>query len=507
MTHKNVLLIVADDLGKYVGCYGSRSIKTPHLDKLASQGSRFDLAFASTPSCSGSRTTIYTGLHTHENGQYGLQQGISSHFQTFNFVDSGPRLFNDAGYLTGIIGKVHVGPSSVYPWTVFEESESRDVAWVSDRAGAFFDRAKKEDKPFHLTIGWIDPHRVIQTRGGFGNDQQSTFDKRVKEIQVGPEDVEVPKWLSDVPEVRAELVEYYKSIYRMDQGIGFVLGELEKAGLADDTLVIFTSDNGPPFINSKTTMYDAGSCLPLVVRKPGAGTGVTNPNMVSFIDILPTCLEWAGIRLDVKGSRREHELEKMDQKPSPPRRGRSFLSIIDRDDLLPSDQWQHHIFGSHTFHEWTNYWPTRVLRDRRYKYHRNIAWRLDFPFASDLYASLSYEGMRKQSDPVMIGKRSLQNYLFRPAEELYDLENDPEEVENLADKPEHRDRLKAMRRELELWQQLTRDKWLYRDGQSLRVLDRYAKEGLKIPDRFDADSKSFNSMEARLMSLGPDSIK
>ena len=97
---KNVLLIVADDLGKFLGCYGNKGVTTPHLDKLASEGARFDYAFASTASCSGSRSTIYTGLHTHENGQYGLMQA-RTHFQTFDHVDSGAKLFNHAGYLTG----------------------------------------------------------------------------------------------------------------------------------------------------------------------------------------------------------------------------------------------------------------------------------------------------------------------------------------------------------------------------------------------------------------------
>ena len=102
MSHgkKNVLFMVADDLGKYLGCYGVKSVSTPHLDKFAAENVKFDMAYASTASCSGSRSTIYTGLHTHENGQYGLNS-IATHFQTFEFVDTLPALFNQAGYLTG----------------------------------------------------------------------------------------------------------------------------------------------------------------------------------------------------------------------------------------------------------------------------------------------------------------------------------------------------------------------------------------------------------------------
>lgn len=103
-TKRNILLIIADDLGKYVGCYGCPSVTTPNLDKLSAEGVRFDMGFASTASCSGSRSTIYTGLHTHENGQYGLMQQ-RTHFQTFDHIDSLPLLFNHAGYLTGSVYK------------------------------------------------------------------------------------------------------------------------------------------------------------------------------------------------------------------------------------------------------------------------------------------------------------------------------------------------------------------------------------------------------------------
>ena len=451
--HKNILFLIADDLGKYVGCYGCKSVSTPNLDRLASQGVKFDLAFASTASCSGSRSTIYTGLHTHENGQYGLNI-FRHHFQTFPHVETAPQLFNAAGYKTGIIGKVHVGTNDVYPWEHRQESDTRDVAWVADQVDAFCESAKKEDRPFYLTVGFVDPHRDITTRGGFGNDE--TYDKRVSSIDLKPEDVEVPSWLTDLPETRQELVEYYKAVHRTDSGVGMILDALEKQGLADSTLVLFTSDNGPPFINAKTTLYDAGTCLPLLVRQPGGKAGITNPNMISYIDFLPTFLDWAEIKPEVHGESTVQPgggFETGKKATPPPRRGRSFLPITQREDVVPESEWQHHVFGSHTFHELQNYWPTRVLRTRRYKYHRNIAWRLDFPFASDLYASYSFEGMRNASkDKPMIGSRSLKNYLFRPSEELFDLENDPEEIDNLAEDPAHKELLLQLRETLEQWQ-------------------------------------------------------
>ena len=472
---KNILLLIADDLGSYVGCYGCKSIKTPCLDKLAAEGTRFDMAFASTASCSGSRSTIYTGLHTHENGQYGLNW-FRTHFQTFHHIDSAPALFNQAGYQTGIVGKVHVGPPEVYPWQVCNESDTRDVAWVADQGEAFFKLAKESSLPFFLTVGYIDPHRDITTRSEFGNVREQYGD-RIELPEVNPEDVEVPPWLTDLPEARAELVEYYKAINRTDTGVGLILEALERQGLADSTLVIFTSDNGPPFINSKTTLYDAGIHLPLIIRKPDARKGVVNPNMVSFVDIVPTLLDWAGLDLS----------SKMPDSKSPARQGRSFLPILEKDDVLDEASWQHHVFGSHTFHEMQNYWPTRILRTKRYKYHRNIAWRLDFPFAADLYASTAFEAIRNMEPPARVGKRTLKSYLFRPPEELYDLKNDPDEIHDLSEDEQHKELLLDMREKVSVWQKQTKDLWLYRDGQSVTVLTRYAKDGLQIPDRLDFD--------------------
>lgn len=484
--HKNVVLIIADDLGLMLGCYGLDAIKTPHVDQLAAEGSKFTNAFASTASCSGSRSTIYTGLHTHQNGQYGLQHGLH-HFQTHEHIETTPQIFQALGYQTGIIGKVHVGPREVYPWEWFSPSLTRDVRANASEAGQFFDKAAETGRPFHLTVGLRDPHRD-ETREGFGNDEEDVRDIPVLDYKL--EDVEIPSFISDVPELRTELVEYYKSISRMDVGVGLVLKEMADRGLERTTLVIFVSDNGAPFLNSKTTLYDAGIKLPLLVRKPGGAAGVVNPNMVSFLDILPTCLDWAGVK--------DSDIKTNNTGKSPPRLGTSFLNILETDSALPARDWKQEVFGSHTFHEIQNYWPTRFLRNKRFKYHRNIAWRLEFPFGTDLYVSLSWEGIRnatpsssEQSDTpeVMIGRRRLDRYIFRGPEELFDLENDPEEIDNLAGRADFEHILKEMRTKVEEWQYLTEDLWLFKDGVSAMATGAAQQLGLKLPNRFDFDVK------------------
>jgi N-sulfoglucosamine sulfohydrolase len=488
-SYKNILLMVADDLGKdVVGCYGCENVKTPNLDVLAASGSRFEFAFASTASCSGSRTTIYTGLHTHNNGTYGLTHEKNG-FQTHPDIETAPQIFNQLGYKTGILGKVHVGPDRQYPWEVREESGTRNVAHIADRTKAFMQTARDEDKPFFLTVGFVDPHRDIPHRGGFGNNE--IHDARIPERTFSPEDAVIPDWANDLPEVRQELAQYYQAIHRMDYGIGEILAHLEKLGLTNNTMVVFLSDNGPPFLNSKTTLYEAGVRLPLLMRVPGFTSGVVNSHMVSWVDILPTFLDWAG-----------HKGRQPTEGFWGPRRGRSVLPIVDVPIIEANDISWSRVFGSHTFHEVTNYWPTRYMRDRRYKYHRNVCWRLDFPFAMDLYASLSFQGMRNSGDtatgkPAMMGQRTLKDYIFRPPEELYDLETDPAEVRNLADDPAHKNKLLEMRAALEQWQNDTEDLWLWRDGTSVwrYRMHGYHRDGLQIPDRFDFDPENPGNLD------------
>lgn len=476
---RNILLLIADDLGRNLGCYGA-DVKTPNIDAFAAESVLFTHAFTSTASCSNSRSVIYTGLHTHQNGQYGLA-GKQHHFVIFDHIKTSPAFFREQGYFSALIGKVHVGHDRSYPWEFKEESGTRDVAWVADKAGEVFERAKDEGRPFFLTVGYIDPHRDM-TRSGFGNDLD--FDARIKDVPYDPKNVEVPDFINNIDETKFEFSEYYRAISRLDQGIGFVLEKLEASGLADDTLVVFLSDNGPPFLNSKTTLYDAGIHLPFIVRNLKASVkGIENPNLISYVDIFPTFQDWSGQTYTLTSDT-----------PHAPKElaGQSFLPILERSTLLPEGAWRHHIFGSHTFHESTNYWPTRILRTRKYKYHRNVAWRLDFPFSADLYGSLTWDGIRhsqpkgKEGD-IKVGQRKLEDYIFRPPEELYDLENDPLELSNLALEDGNRGLLLEMRGRLEKWQEDTLDPWLYRDGVSKRFIQHHLDAGMIVPDRFDLD--------------------
>jgi N-sulfoglucosamine sulfohydrolase len=435
---KNVVLIIADDLGLDLGCYGNKVIRTPHLDALAKKGVRFTRAYATTASCSPSRASLLTGLYTHQSGQYGLQHAPHSQ-EAHPHVQSLANLLRAAGYFTGIIGKVHVGPAQAYNFhavlTKIPKGGARNVAGMAQQARDFLREANK--RPFFLVYGFVDPHR---SKEGFGNE---LFPKDPDEVRYDPKKVLVPPHLPDRPEVRLELAEYYQSVTRMDRGVGLLQEELREAGRLEDTLIIFVSDNGIPFPGAKTTLYAAGVHLPLIVAGPGVPGGRSNNALVSWVDIAPTVLDWA----KAKG-------------PAYRLPGRSFLPILGEENPKGWDT----VFGSHQFHEITMYYPMRSLTTRTHKYILNLAPSQPFPFPSDLWASATWQGIRKRGDKIM-GGRDVATFLQRPKEELYDLTKDPHELRNVAADPAYGEVLADLRRRLRAWQNETGDPWtiLYRE--------------------------------------------
>ena len=434
---KNVVIIIADDLGRDLGCYGNKVINTPHLDGLAKRGVRFANGYATVASCSPSRASIFTGLYTHQSGQYGLQHGPHAQ-QTHAWVQSLPNLLRLAGYYTGIIGKFHVGPDSVYNFEAVVSKATggnRDPKAMAQRAREFVGQAGK--RPFFLVVGFADPHRAKQ---GFGNEP---FSKNSEEVRYDPKDVLVPPHLPDQPEVRKDLAEYYQSVSRLDRGVGEVLEALREDGQLDSTLIIFVSDNGIPFPGAKTTLYEAGLHLPFLIAGPGVPAGRTNNALVSWVDIAPTVLDHAG----AKGPK--YQLP-----------GRSLLPILADDNPKGFDT----VYASHQFHEVTMYYPMRSVITPRYKLIVNLAPEREFPFASDLWGSPSWQGIRSRKD-AMMGKLSVKAYLHRPKEELFDLTKDPHELTNLAAEPAHAEALTNLRQRLRAWQRDTSDPWaiLYRE--------------------------------------------
>jgi N-sulfoglucosamine sulfohydrolase len=428
---KNILLLIADDLGRHTGAYGDSNARTPHLDRLASDGVRFTNAFCTTASCSASRSVILTGLQNHSNGHYGHAHA-EHNLHLLPTIQSSPELLRRAGYRTGIIAKLHVNPLNRFPWDLDAQREGgRDVAKMAQLARHFIQA--QPDKPFYLHVGFTDPHRAAQ---GFANRDYPGVTRHLFD----PAAIKLPSYLPDNTDTRAEVAEYYEAANRLDQGIGRMMDVLRETGQLDNTLIVFVSDNGMPFPNAKTNCYDAGIHLPMIVRAPGQSKrGMVNNAMVNWTDLLPTFLDFSG----AKGP--DYELH-----------GRSWLSILEQENPPGRDD----SYFSHTFHEITMYYPMRGLRTRQYKYIRNLFPELEFPFASDLWASRTWQSVRRAGPAAMVGRRPVSRYLHRAGEELYDIVHDPDEVNNLADKPEHAAVLAALRQQVHQWRARTRDPWM-----------------------------------------------
>jgi N-sulfoglucosamine sulfohydrolase len=439
---RNIVLFVTDDMGQDAGCYGNKVIKTPHLDRLAADGTLFPHAFCTTASCSASRSVLLRGLHNPRNRHYGHEHA-EHHFSADARLRGLPVLLKEAGYRTARAGKYHVAPEEVFKFDVVLKGNPRSPVEMADNCKGFI--AAKDERPFFLYFCTADPHRgggKVEDLPGkpdrFGNRPQGY--PGVEEVTYDPRDVIVPPFLPDTPVCRQELAQYYQSVSRADQGVGALVKLLQESGKWDDTLFVFLSDHGIAFPGAKTTVYEPGLRSPCVVRHPGLKKrGLTCEAMVSWVDVTPTLLDFAGARPRANAFH-----------------GRSFLGALGREK---PEGWDG-VYASHTFHEVTMYYPMRVVRERRYKLIWNIAAPLPYPFASDLWAASTWQDVYRRGPDALYGKRTVKAYIKRPAFELYDLESDPHEVNNLADDPKHADRLEAMKAKLKQFQKKTADPWV-----------------------------------------------
>lgn len=468
----NIVLVIADDHGQDTGAYGNPVLRTPHLDALAAEGTLFPNAFATTASCSPSRSVILTGLHNHRTAQYGLQHAVH-HFNSYADLESLPVLLAKAGYRTARVGKYHVAPEAVYRFDEVIPGPERNPVQMAENAAAFIraDRAR----PFFLYFATSDPHRsgdpsvagadrpagpMIGVPDGFGNRAEGYVG--VREEQYRPEEVIVPPWLPDNSSTRAELAEYYQSVSRVDTGVGRLMEVLKAAGVYEDTLIVYMSDHGAAFAGAKTTVYEPGLRSPLIVRHPAADRrGVRSNAMISWVDITPTLVEFAGASVPRYGQPIELAEIRQEVPADHGFHGRSFLPVLWQENPSGWDE----VHASHTLHEITMYYPMRAVRDRRYKLIWNLAHGIPFPFAADLWRSSTWQGVyQPQGMEARYGVRTAREYMHRAEFELYDMQSDPFESQNLAGSAQHAAVLQEYKEKIRAFQRRTSDPWLVEWG-------------------------------------------
>jgi arylsulfatase A-like enzyme len=400
----NILWIIGDDLGVELGCYGLSQMRTPNIDRLASEGARFTRCFTTAPVCSPSRSALMTGMY---------QTTINAHDHR-SMTDLPPGVkpiteyFRQAGYFTANVKKIAPG---------LESHAKTDFNFKTQKPfdGNDFDELKSK-QPFFAEINFTEPHR-----GSWKPAEKLSY-------HVDPKKVELPPYYPDDPVVREDWAKYLDTIDYLDGKVGQVLALLEAQGLASNTVVFFFSDNGRCHVRDKQWLYEPGLHIPLVVRWPGQIQQRTvRTDLVSAIDISATSLSIAGVQLPAG------------------MQGRTFLGSDARKRT--------HIFGARDRCDETVD-RIRSVRDQRYKYIRNFM--PDRPYTQpNAYKERAYPALAVLRRLHADGKLSPAQQLFmashRPEEELYDLQEDPDEIHNLAKSAEHQKVLRELREALEKW--------------------------------------------------------
>ncbi len=425
----NILWITSEDHGPHLGCYGDPDAVTPNLDALAAEGMRFQRAWSSAPVCAPARTALITGVWPPSLGAHDMRTLV----EPPEWLRFFPQLLREAGYSCTNNRKEDY--NLVKPGQVWDETSGK-AHW----------RRRADGQPFFAVFNFTVTH-------------ESQIRKRPHELKHDPEQVRVPGFHPDLPEVRRDWAQYHDKISELDARVGRLLAELEQDGLAGDTIVFFFADHGPGLSRCKRWPYDSGLRVPLIVRIPPKWRGMASRSwkpgqvshqLVDFLDLAPTVLSLAGI--------------------APPEwmHGTPFLGphVSDAEHLgRPSARFRDHLFGFRGRMD-ERFDIVRSVTDGRYVYIRNYLPQL--PQGQ----FLDYENQTPTTRAWRAAYRAggLPPHLARfwepkPREELYDLETDPDEIRNLAASEQHRGHLIRLRAELRSWLLHTRDLGLMPEAQ------------------------------------------
>jgi N-sulfoglucosamine sulfohydrolase len=430
----NILLIVSEDHGQDLGAYGNQVVTTPHIDSLAENGVMFVNAYTTYSVCSPSRGSILTGLYPHQNGQIGLATHDFEMYQAFENI---PSYLKEKGYRTGCLGKLHVNPEAAFP---FDFHEIQNSNFAKEKMGDYAIKASEfiksvGEQPFFLMVNFPDAHfpllrkvEGLPTKVVSGEDVLSTL----------------PFVGVNTERLRELTADYYSQINRLDESIGMLLDSLKATGKADNTFIIYLSDHGAQFSRGKTTNYEAGLKIPLILTWPERFPRgkVISDQMVSVIDIFPTIRD---------------AVSAQSQKDLP---GNSLIKIADG-----QQSGHEYIFAGGLIGTAKYFYPKRSVRGKRYKLIYNLySGEPDpyFPVYTDHIYPTVLSGTSREEIASLPdeSKEVYDRWENPPAYELYDLENDPWEFDNLADDPNHQEELNRLKGVLKDWRVTTRDPFL-----------------------------------------------
>ena len=464
----NILWITCEDISPYLGCYGDSEARTPNIDKLASQGTRYTNAYATAPVCAPSRSCIITGVYATRLGP----QPRSSHVELPSHIKCFTQYLREAGYYCTNNDKKDYNFTDVGAW----DESSKEAHW----------RKRKKGQPFFSVFNFTSTHQ-----GQINGPDDEFFEKYRSKLRPDelhkPEDIKLPPYYPDTPMVRKIWARYYDLITFMDHQVGDLLGQLEADGLSDNTIVFFYSDHGMGLPRFKRTLYDSGLRVPLIVRfakayehlapdKPGSRV----ERLVSFVDFAPTVLSVLGLGIP------EYI------------QGKAFLGQKTQGE-------REYIFGASSRVD-EAYEMSRCVRDKRYKYIRNFLPHL--PLIQPSFYCDQAEIMKELRQIAGEGNlNDAQKPLWepsRPREEFYDTQTDPHELNNLAHSPQHRDILEKMRALLRDWMIKTHDTGLMPEAEMhIRCEGSTPYEIARNPEKYPLERIL---AAAELVGRGPDKL-
>lgn len=438
----DIVLFIADDMAWH-DCqpYGSPIVQTPNMAKLAAKGMCFDAMFTSTAMCAPTRQQLYTGLFPVRNGAW------PNHSWVYDGTKSLVHHLRSLGYRVGLLGKQHYGPPASFPFEF--------LGGIHHDGGQGTDLALDKSEPF-ITRDRRQPYCLIVA----ANQPHSPWNRTVPGLSYNPVDIKVPPSLIDCPVTRRLLCRYYAEITYVDDQLGRCMDTVERLGRPENTLFIFTSEQGNSFpFGGKWTCYDTGLKTAFIVCWPGKVKPAARTSaMTQYVDVVPTLIEAAGGKVsDVDPGR-------PDAKGNSGFDGRSFLEVL----LGKTSTFRDYVYGVHTSRGIINgpqAYPIRSVRSGRYKYIWNLNWTAQFTNAATRGEPIvSWRNLAKDNPDIAARVRF---YQYRPEEELYDLQDDPWELNNRAGDQSLAPIKTELRKKLLDWMEQQGDKGMDTEMQAL----------------------------------------
>ncbi|MFK7790848.1 MAG: sulfatase [Phycisphaeraceae bacterium] len=453
----NVLFVLTEDQGQHLSYLGTPGLQTPNMDRIAANGTYFTNAYVSYPVCSASKAALFTGHYGSTTGlvdntndffvpaeKLTPAQKNSKVYQRIRIADRFPTLIEvlkEKGYHTAVSGKLHLSPNEKFPYDDWFRAASKD------RVSKMIQSAKRADKPFFFLCNIQAPHRPYRNSD-------------TVKIGVDPARVALPAFLPDTPVIRKDWAEYLDYVQVADQRLGVVLKALEEQGVMENTLIVLMGDHGPPYHRGKMSLYQFGTNVPLAFAGPGIPRGLQTQALIGGVDVMPTLLDMldvqspdtegislaGAVRGELNATKRNHVFSLIAHQGQQRDDGMQERSVFD-------ERWKLIFRNSTTKPRTVNsdlkYWVLNVPDGRK------IGWR------NRVYDEIVRRKAEFPKEFRMLAE--IDNQTHKPvlqAYELYDIEADPNEFNNLAGNPKHKAELSRLKTALREWVKRTDNRFL-----------------------------------------------